>query len=101
MDVLFALYSAHVTTVIMCCLYLQAGEAVTLVAGQLCIYELGEEKLSELWTLHTSRTRHQSTFIRSVLNHKLSLTFLNTAGFGSGGPNGGTSSRAVTATCQA
>lgn len=36
--------------------YLQAGEAVALVAGELCINEFSKKKLSELWTLNTQNT---------------------------------------------
>lgn len=45
------------------CFYLQAGEAVALVAGQFCVDEFSEEKLSELWTLNTSGTRVITTLV--------------------------------------
>lgn len=39
--------------------YLESGEAVALVAGQLCVDEFGEKKLSELWTLKYKRSRRK------------------------------------------
>lgn len=36
------------------CFYLQSGEAVALVAGQLCIDEFSEKKLPEIWSLKKS-----------------------------------------------
>lgn len=45
------------------CSYLQAGEAVALVAGQLSIDEFSEKILSELWTLNTSGTNSEHLYI--------------------------------------
>lgn len=85
-----------------CCVHLQTGETIALVAGQLSVDEFGEEKLSELWTLNASHAHIVSVFrLRSDCRRsRAPLTFLNTAGFGRGGPKGGTSSRAVTDICQ-
>lgn len=59
--------------------YLQAGEAVALVAGQLCIDEFSEKKLSELWTLKTGKGM-QSLFM-SCLTRKC-LSHLSEDGWG-------------------
>lgn len=58
-----------------------------------------------LWTLdpEVQNAADLTTALRSVsrsYEKSNSLTFLKTAGFGRGGPKGGTSSRAVTETCQ-
>lgn len=45
-----------------CCIHLQTGKAITLVAGQLGVDEFGEEKLSELWTLNASHVHIISGF---------------------------------------
>ena len=96
--------SVSALCVVFRCFYLQASEAVALVTGELCVDEFSEKKLSELWTLNTQNKSNINTQILhdSTDWHKppRPLTFLKTAGWGRGGPNGGTSSRAVTDTCQ-
>lgn len=48
-------------SVVFRCFYLQAGEAVALVTGELCVDEFSEKKLSELWTLNTHNKSNINT----------------------------------------
>lgn len=57
---------SHVSISTFRCFYLESGEAVALVAGQLCVDEFSEKKLPELWSLKT--TAHLNSSGSQLLN---------------------------------
>lgn len=81
-----------------CSAHLQLGELLGLVAGVLGVDELGEQELLELGALRGGSGAGWAPMGLFCGRHPGALTFLKTAGSGSGGPKKGTSSRAVTDT---